>query len=260
MDEVENQSSAEMQKEVALPETEATQEVQQEVQAAVEPDQQDNAWIKKLRRNHEESKRQAQELKAQNEMLMGLLKERESPFASKPQVEEDILHELAKEDYSSGEKVVKAFQKLEAKFEKKYQALEAKQAEKAQNNMLAEVKREYSDFDEVVNPETLEILEETNPRLAATLAKTMKEDPYSFAVQSYEYIKAKGLSKTPTQAKRIQETEKKIEQNKKSVNTPQALEKRPMAQAFNMNELSDKMKEELRSEMYGNAKLAGGGY
>jgi hypothetical protein len=108
-----------------------------------------------------------------------------------------------------------------------------------------------------VNSETLELLEETNPRLAASLARTMKDDPYAFAVQSYEYIKSKGLSKVAGTSKRANETEKKIEQNKKTVQTPAAFDKRPMAQAF---KITPAMQKELAEEMMHYAQQAGMGY
>ena len=77
-------------------------------------------------------------------------------------------------------------------------------------------------------------------------------------VQTYEYIKAKGLSNKAPVSKRAQETEAKIEQNKKTVlKSPQAFEKRPMAAAFQM---TDAMKKELAKEMYGYASQAGMGY
>ena len=254
MDEVENVSSIQ---EVALPETEATQEVQAQEQSAPAVDQQqDKDWVKRLRRDREDGVRREKELKAQNEMLQQLLTKQ--PQWSTPQpVEEDLLDTISKQDYVAGETVAKAVKRLESKFEKKFQEQEERHAEKAKINILNDAKREYPDFDQVVNSETLEILEETNPRLAASLAKTMKEDPYSFAIQSYEYIKSKGLSKTSSQIQRANETDKKIEQNKKAVQSPQAFDKRPMAQAFQM---TDKMKEELRKEMYGFAQQAGMGY
>jgi hypothetical protein len=257
MEEVENKSSeAQAPAEVALPETEATQEATQTQEQSQQPDQQDKDWVKRLRRDREDAIRREKELRSQNEMLQKLL-ERQPQWTAPQPAEEDILSDMEKEEYVPGAKVVKGLKKLEEKFDKKVRDIEAKYAEKANQNILNEVKREYGDFDEVVNSETLELLEETNPRLAASLARTMKDDPYAFAVQSYEYIKSKGLSKVAGTSKRANETEKKIEQNKKTVQTPAAFDKRPMAQAF---KITPAMQKELAEEMMHYAQQAGMGY
>ena len=119
---------------------------------------------------------------------------------------------------------------------------------------MSELKREYADFDQVVNPENLDLIEETNPRLAKSLAKTLTEDPYSFAVQSYEYIKSKGIGRAPP---KVTEADQKIVQNKKTVPSPQTFEKRPMAQAF---QPSKEMQKETYAEMMRYAQQAGLGY
>ena len=66
-----------------------------------------------------------------------------------------------------------------------------------EDQFMDRLNRQYSDFSEVVNPETLSILEEKEPELAATIADL--KDPYKIGVQSYKYIKAMGLSKTATE-------------------------------------------------------------
>jgi hypothetical protein len=57
--------------------------------------------------------------------------------------------------------------------------------------------------------------------------------------------------------RRAKEVEKKIEENSKTVQTPQAFEKRPMAQAFKMTESELAV---LYKEMTHYANMAGGGY
>ena len=59
------------------------------------------------------------------------------------------------------------------------------------DQFMDRLNRQYSDFSEVVNPETLSILEEKEPELAATIADL--KDPYKIGVQSYKYIKAMGF-------------------------------------------------------------------
>lgn len=111
--------------------------------------------------------------------------------------------------------------------------------------------RQYSDFNEIVNPETLSILEEKEPELAATIAES--KDPYKIGVQSYKYIKAMGLTQKATETRREKEIDKAIEKSEKAVTSPMAYDKRPIAQAF---KLTDAMKKDLYREMHGYAALA----
>ena len=99
-----------------------------------------------------------------------------------------------------------------------------------QANFLDKLKRQYGDFDDIVNQETLAILEKQDPDLAETIAGL--QDPYKIGLQSYKYIKALGIADKVPQARRVAEVDKKIEKNAKTVQSPQAYDKRPMAQAF----------------------------
>ena len=119
------------------------------------------------------------------------------------------------------------------------------------DQFLDRLNRQYSDFSEIVNPETLSILEEKEPELAATIADL--KDPYKIGVQSYKYIKAMKLSETAKDVRREKEIDKAIEKSEKAVTSPMAYDKRPIAQAF---KLTDAMKKELYREMHGYAALA----
>lgn len=119
------------------------------------------------------------------------------------------------------------------------------------SQFLDRLNRQYSDFSEIVNPETLSILEEKEPELASTIAEL--KDPYKIGVQSYKYIKAMGLSTTAKDARREKEIDKAITKSEKSITSPMAYDKRPIAQAF---KLTDAMKKELYREMHGYAALA----
>ncbi len=254
MEEVENQGiQQETAQELASPETETTQETANTESTQAE-DRNDRNW-RELRKSKEEWERKA---RMQDELIQRILSQQSNaPSAnSQPQVEEDIIQELSKEEYVPGEKVAKGFRKLEEKFERKVQEIEKKYASQNQNNLLNDLRREFSDFDDVVNPETIAILDETNPRLANAIASS--KDQYMIAVQTYEYIKAKGISSKAAPSKRARETEAKLEQNKKTVQTP--MDKRPMAQAFSYDRLSTDLKKSLADEMYGNARKVGMGY
>lgn len=102
--------------------------------------------------------------------------------------------------------------------------------QREQANFLDKLKKQYGDFDDIVNQETLAILEKQDPDLAETIAGL--KDPYKIGLQSYKYIKALGIADKVPQARRVAEVEKKLEKNVKTVQSPQAYDKRPMAQAF----------------------------
>ena len=255
MEEAENQDS---QQEVISPTAEVQQDAQQAVPEQKDAPAEESDWIRNLRKDRKDALRRADEAerrsRMQDELMQKLMAQQASPQVM-PAQEEDIIHEISKEEYVPGEKVAKGFKKLEEKFDRRVQAIERHYEEKHKNSLINDLKREFSDFADVVNPETIAILEESNPRLANAIASS--KDPYLMAVQTYEYIKAKGLSNKAPISKRVQETEAKIEQNKKTVQSPQAFEKRPMAAAFKM---TDAMKDEVAKEMYHYANQAGMGY
>lgn len=252
MQEIENEAEVPaMEQEVASPQIEATA-IDAE-QASAEAEEKSNRAFAELRRNNREL---AQKSKMQEELLQRMLSQQQQTPQAPVVQEEDIISQIAQEEYVPGEKVAKALKKQQEAFRKELDEVKKTYSNQKQNNLINDLKREFPDFDEVVNSETIAILDETNPRLANAIASS--NDPYMIAVQTYEYIKAKGLASKPS--KRASETERKLEQNKKTVNTPQSFEKRPMAQAFSMNQMSDAMKKELQKEMYGYAQHAGMGY
>jgi hypothetical protein len=252
MHEIENEAvDQQVDQDVASPEIEATQDTETE---SVQADDKSNRAFAELRIQKRDLERKA---KLQEELLQQMINAQRMP-QQQVQPEEDVIEQLAKQEYVAGQDVAKAFKKLKQEMRSEVEEVRKSNATQKQNSLLAEVKREYADFDQVVNSETLDLIEETNPRLAASLARTMTDDPYSFAIQSYEYIKSKGLAKPVS--KRVVETEKKIEQNKKSVQSPQAFDKRPMAQAFDANQLTKTQKEALNREMHQFARQAGMGY
>lgn len=249
MDEVENQSSNEA---VTQPETETqTQEVKTESSPAKESD--DPHWLKNLRKDRQELSRKNRMLE---ELLAQQMQQRAVPAPVTVQ-EDDLMESIQKEEYVPGEKVAKGFKHLEQKFAKQLQEVENKYKASAYQSQINELRREYTDLEDVVNPETLQIVKEKNPRLAQTWAGL---DDYTLYVQAYPYIKHSGIMEDVPGFKRAKEVDKKLEQNKKTVASPASYDKRPMAQAFDMNRLSDAQKKELQKEMYHFASLGGGSY
>lgn len=141
-----------------------------------------------------------------------------------------VVEEVQDEDYVPAGKVKGIAKREMQPLEKKIADLDAKLKQHEQEKLINNFKRKFPDFDDVVNIETLELLEKKEPELAATIAQL--KDPYTMGLQSYKYIKAFGIAEELPNAKRVKEVDKKLEKNSKAVQTPQAYDKRPMAQAF----------------------------
>ena len=180
-------------------------------------DWQERNW-REMRRSHDELKQIA---RSQAEVIEQL-KQQLTPK------EVDEFEDIADDDYLPVGKVKQLVEKkaraiVQAETQKILQQRE-------QANFLDKLKKQYGDFDDIVNQETLAILEKQDPDLAETIAGL--KDPYKIGLQSYKYIKALGIADKVPQARRVAEVEKKLEKNAKTVQSPQAYDKRPMAQAF----------------------------
>lgn len=254
MEEVENQGvvqqEIEAQKEIAIPETEASQDQSQLVSNAQA--KQNHAWAT-MRRKNEELERKAL---MQEELIKQLITQQQKNSVSQSSQEEDIIAQLASQEYVPGEAVAKAFKAHEQKIARQLQEVESRYQGVQNKSIYDEVKREHADFDEVVNPDTLALLKELDPRRASALENT--SDPYVRWATTYDIIKARGLASQIHSAKQSKEVDKKIEQNKKVVQSPQVYDKRPMAKAFDYARMDQKLKEELQSEMNHYAGMAHG--
>jgi hypothetical protein len=202
-------------------------------------------------------------MRIKNAELEKRLKERDDMFEkilqaqlaaqTAPQQVPDEFDQIGDDEFIPKGKV-KALAKKEA--QKLAEQIAKEEVSKAfqqqhQNQFMDRLQRHYSDFSEVVNPETLSILEEKEPELAATIADL--KDPYKIGMQSYKYIKAMGLLEKAPEVRRGKETEKAIEKAEKAIPSPTSFDKRPVAQAF---KLTDAMKKELYREMHGYAAMA----
>ena len=243
--------------ESAAPSAEANQEQvsdQSQVKSQELPDQQNKSWIKKLRRDRDELTRKTQ---MQEELIKQLMTVQQQPQAKSSTDEEDIYHKVQQQEYVAGTDVVKALHKQKEEFNRELAELKKASEDQRRNSLFQDLKRELPDFEDVVNPDTLALLDETYPRLAQAIAKN--KDPYDASVLAYETIKAKGLIDQVPDARRAKEVEKKLEQSKKTVQSPQSFSQRPMAQAFRMPE-TKKEKEALWAETLKYANMGGGGY
>lgn len=209
-------------------------------------DTQDRNW-RELNRAKRELEKKA---RMQDELIEKLLLHQQPQHVQKQEVDE--LDSIPDDDYVPKGKQKKLVRKEVEPLQKRIDELEAKLHQQHQSNQYESLRRKYSDFDEVINPDTLAIFEEQEPELAQAIVET--QDPYKKWIQTYKYIKALNLSEQVPKARRSKEIEKKLESNKKTVQSPQAFDKRPMAQAF---KLTDSEKSKLYEEMMQYASMAG---
>ena len=248
MTEMENQNS--VVQEVA-PQVENQVNEVKEAQPVQEPV--NHQHLKAMRLKNAELERELKQLRENQMAIMQAQLANQQPMR---QQELDEFDHIGDEEFIPLGKVRKLAEKNSQKVLKNAEELVRNEVERhfkkqQDNQFMDRLNRQYSDFSEVVNPETLSILEEKEPELAATIAES--KDPYKIGVQSYKYIKAMGLSKTATETRREKEIDKAIAKQEKAVTSPMAYDKRPIAQAF---KLTDAMKKDLYREMHGYAAMA----
>jgi hypothetical protein len=191
------------------------------------------------------------ELKKRQEVMDQILQAQLANSAPKP--EPDEFDSIGAGEFIPKATVERLVEKKAQQYAEQIAKKEIEKHFKQQNDsqFLERLGRQYSDFSEIVNPETLSLLEESEPELAKTIADL--KDPYKMGVQTYKYIKAMNLSQKVPDVRRQKETEKQIEKAEKSIPSPASFDKRPIAQAFKM---TDAMKKDLYREMMGYAASA----
>lgn len=208
-----------------------SEENTQDSQPQAREDANERNW-RAMRQRHKEME---YELKQKNEMLERLLQMQQQPQHAPQPIAEP---EDPDDEFIPAGKVRGIAKKHVQPLEQKIQQLEAKIAQSEQEKRINHLRSRYPDFDDVVNVETLEIFEKTEPELANSIAQ--KKDPYEIGLQSYKYIKALNLAEQVPSARRKKEVDKKIAQNSKSVQSPMAYDKRPMAQAYKATQADSK--------------------
>jgi molybdopterin-biosynthesis enzyme MoeA-like protein len=211
-----------------------------------------NQHLKAMRLKNAELERELKQLRDNQMQMMQAQLANQQPVRQ----ELDEFDKIGDEEFIPLGKVKQLAEKNSQKVLKNAEDLVEKAVERRLKKMqddqfMDRLNRQYADFSEVVNPETLSILEEKEPELAATIADL--KDPYKIGVQSYKYIKAMGLSQSAKEVRREKEIDKAIAKQEKAVQSPMAFDKRPIAQAF---QLTDAMKKDLYREMHGYAALA----
>lgn len=92
--------------------------------------------------------------------------------------------ELSDEDLVTVKQVHKMTAKEREGYNKKLRDLEAALVD-------TKIKNQFSDFDQVVNPETIDLLNKNEPEMAKYF-KRMEDDPYTQMAAAYKYMKNAG--------------------------------------------------------------------
>lgn len=233
--------------EIATQETQNHDSADSNVQSS--PKAVDSFQERNFRELRERQRELERDLKIQRDLNEKLLAISQTASPKVPEIDE--LDSISDEDYVPKGKSKKLVRKEVEPLRQEIQELKEQLNRREKQDQFNSLKRQYSDFDEIVNNETMALLEQSEPELADTIAGL--KDPYKIGVQTYKYIKALGIhSKVPT-ANRLKEVDRKLEANAKTIQSPLAQEKRPMAQAF---KLTEDEKSKLYEEMTGYARLA----
>jgi hypothetical protein len=249
MDEYQTAESPEV-----APQQDYTENVTQNAESQANQSQNENRQDRNWKAARERQKDLERELRMQKELNERLL---QMTPQHAPKQEIDEFDAIASEDYLQKGQVEKLVQKKAERIAQDIAQREVAKVmhERDQSQFMHKLKQQFSDFDDVVNAETIELLETQEPELAQSIAAS--KDPYKIGIASYKYIKALNLADQVGGVRRSKEIDKAMDKNSKTVQTPQAFDKRPMAQAFKMSESE---KTALYQEMYNAASKSGFGY
>ena len=119
--------------------------------------------------NWRQMEKRLQEQEQQNRLLQEALVKMTQP---QQQPTEESVPELSPDDLPEWKHVTQGYKALEKKAEKiAEQKIKQFFAEKEKEELPAKARRKFADFDEVVTAEKVKNLEQTNPELAAAIAK-----------------------------------------------------------------------------------------
>ncbi len=266
MDEIQDSEVTEVTppEEATTAEQQGTSEEALESNPAQEENSQDRNW-KELRKKEQDTQRREQEaldkVKIQEELIKNLLQSQQNLSQQQaqqqaPQEEVDEFAEISDSDFMDKGNTRRMNQKDARSIARdEFRRLEE---EKEKQRFIPRLKEIYSDFDEVVNSEAVAKFEKLKPQLAKTIANM--SDPFEMGLQTYEFIKLMSPSNGSSKDSHAKEVEKNIDKNEKSIQSPQAYDKRPMAQAFSMSQMGKEEKTKIYEEMMGYASHSGFSY
>ncbi len=171
-----------------------------------------------------------QKMQEQNDQIQALKQRLEEIQA--PKSDPEPIDDLTDDDFVRGYHLKKKLEAME-------KALQKNEAESA----ISRARTQFSDFDQVVSVENVELLKQNDPELAISL-KALANDPYAQALATYKLLKRTDYS----QQKQSMENKQRIEKNLKK--PPSINSVAPLAEANNFaNGLTPELKKALQKEM-----------
>lgn len=242
-DELPQEVAQEMQaQEQQYEEQEEEQPVQQE--QSRKPSPQDS--FKQVREAKEKAERERDAILSQMlemQQRMQSQQQQQAPIQEEPEEEDDF--DIDADALVEGKHV----KKMNAKMKAMQKQLRQYQAQSEEVAVEARIRAQYPDFEKVVSPENVAILNERFPDIAQTLRNT--PDIYNKAASAYTVIKNFGIHKD----QKIENDRARAVVNSQkprplaSVNPTQGETPLSRANAF-ANGMTDDLKEQLRREMF----------
>lgn len=187
--------------------------------------------------NWAESRRKMQELERQNREMQEQITKLNTPKAEK--AEEDELDKLADDDIVTKAQAKKMAVKMAREIAQEV-------IQQRENSTVDErLQNKYPDFGEVVTRENVELLKQTEPELAMSLAHIT--DPFTQGVAAYKLMKKAGIGE---EMKAPKEKQKAVTNSQKPVSVNAATKQSAIGNAHIFeNGLTPDLKKQLWAEM-----------
>jgi hypothetical protein len=187
--------------------------------------------------NWAETRRKMEDLERQNRELAERVNQQRKPIDNS---EEDELAKLANDDILT----VAQARKLATHLAKK--AAEEAIREREASTVDERLSTKFTDFNDVVNRDNIEILKQTEPELAMSL-NGLANDPYAQGVAAYKLLKKMGIGQEEV---RVPEREKAVANSKKPVSVNAVTKQSAIGNAHMFeNGLTPELKKQLNEEM-----------
>jgi hypothetical protein len=190
-------------------------------------------------RNWKETRRKMQELERKAKEQEELIAQLKSPPKA---AQEDELDKLGDEDIVTKGQA----RKLAAKMAEEIASRVIKERENA--TVEDRLSSKFNDFNQVVTRENIELLKETEPELAMSLAQNT--DQYSQGVAAYKLLKRLGIGVEEVAKEPVKEKQKALANSQKPLSVNAVTKSSAIGNAHMFeNGLTDELKKSLREEM-----------
>ena len=194
-------------------------------------------------RNWKEARRKMQELERRTEEQDVLIKRLQGQ--PQKQVDDDDLAKLSDDD------IVTAKQARSLATKMARQVAEETIRQREASTVDERLKARFSDYEDVVTPENIQVLKQQDPELVQSLY-ALSNDPYAQAVAAYKMLKRTGVG---DMAKQPPQKSKAIENSKKPVSVQSVTKSSAIGNVHNFeNGLTPELRKQLQKEMEEAAK------